>query len=1438
MAITIGELVAKLRIDYEDFTKGQRKLVRGAETATKNIEQHYEDLGIHSSRHLDLMRVKAQRNFDAIANSAERNFNDIVRAHKAMMAQLATIDKMQYGPKSAGTAQLQQAYKTLGVRPATEIEAQKRQLQEAYKMAAGTAGYDTAEILRLEQVKNAGIAKLDQELRAQQIASQKQVAAATQAATKDMADAYKTLGLHSAAEFDAMRQKILDANKAVVADAKGNQTAIVKANEATAAKLAKVDEMQFGKQVSLQEQMAAVAQKKAADIAKAYKTLGMRSAEEFNAMRKNAISAYDTIAQHAMHQAQTGAISAKQATQTILEAEKQKNAQIAQMDEMQYGKRISASERMAQQMATNFQTLGIRSSVAIEEERQRIEKAYNDIARNANSTKDEILRAEKSKTAAMKRLHAEQWGSQNDLFSRIKSGAAMVLGHAVTQFTLMAMAVHAILSSIVRGITAMFRTSFQAMADYEIAVASLAAMVVTFTEKPAGKTQAEYWQDAVRYAEGMIPVLENIAAKTLMTGEQVTALANAFARVGVFLDPGNAPQMEAFTVLANALPILTRGQEIMKQINTEIRALTQGTNMATSMLLTTLHALDPMVKKHIIQWREQNTVLENIGRMLSGFIPASELLANQWQAIKNALTTIWKQTLRGGMLGTYKEIIAATKELTEWVRQHREQISQGLAVAWAAMLKTVQLVVEVFKPFVHLASLHLTQLVEMGKLYVYIITLLKQGVQVMGHLMIAVVNIYRTMIEISKLLMYTATGQWGKLKEQLGRIANAAKGVGSEAKKAFDAATPSAWVGAVKEASDATKTLEMDVAKAYQEIGKGALGVRDALMQAAGAFEFALPSDVDYQILGAKNTFEKAQKELEGIITSSTANLKALETAWASGSRDAMQAVLSSMYDEVTWAESEIEEALKNAMEAQGELLANAMKDREGLYLAFSKKMKDLHSKSLFGQAASILGYISPADLKAQEEQIRWAYDYIVKSVEAQLKEARAKLLELESEYRIQALNVLSSNIGQTDAALDELAATIEILSVEIEEAHQQAKKAQKARNTALDKLYGRDKKGGGGKSEAEKAREEWERTAAVLSKDIRYFGLDNTERDLMEIADRVKELQAMPKADFNLIKEWKSVKTTEVWIKEAEANKDILDPHIQKREGMIEADKRAYEILADMAEEARWKEIEGLADTGKAYEEFRKATTQEEKERIHEMILLSGAWQDGLRLGLHDFAQYAGEVGWQVYDTVDMAFRNMADAVAEFAVSGKADFNDLANSIIKDLIRIYYQAAVLKPLAESMEKSNWLGAAIDALGGMLSFGGGSSAPSIDVGFQTGAPALFGPMAKGGTIPSSNLTNTILTKPTLIPFAAGGVLAGEAGEEAVMPLTRVNGRLGVEATGLGGTGELKVELINRTGQNMKMSQGQQRMDGKQLIVPIFLDALESNYMGLREVLGG
>lgn len=83
--------------------------------------------------------------------------------------------------------------------------------------------------------------------------------------------------------------------------------------------------------------------------------------------------------------------------------------------------------------------------------------------------------------------------------------------------------------------------------------------------------------------------------------------------------------------------------------------------------------------------------------------------------------------------------------------------------------------------------------------------------------------------------------------------------------------------------------------------------------------------------------------------------------------------------------------------------------------------------------------------------------------------------------------------------------------------------------------------------------------------------------------------------------------------------------------------------------------------------------------------------------------------------------------------------------------------------------------------GGFLSsllglFGGGSSS-GFDLG--AGATAFTGsqPFANGGTF-----SNSIVSRPTLFPFANGTGLMGEAGPEAIMPLRRDgSGRLGVSA---------------------------------------------------------
>lgn len=78
-------------------------------------------------------------------------------------------------------------------------------------------------------------------------------------------------------------------------------------------------------------------------------------------------------------------------------------------------------------------------------------------------------------------------------------------------------------------------------------------------------------------------------------------------------------------------------------------------------------------------------------------------------------------------------------------------------------------------------------------------------------------------------------------------------------------------------------------------------------------------------------------------------------------------------------------------------------------------------------------------------------------------------------------------------------------------------------------------------------------------------------------------------------------------------------------------------------------------------------------------------------------------------------------------------------------------------------------------------FGGGGKASGGD-------PWAGMRLAKGGVLPNvSGYSNQVVTSPTMFAFASGTGLMGEAGPEAVMPLTRMNnGDLGVSFSGMSG----------------------------------------------------
>jgi lambda family phage tail tape measure protein len=140
----------------------------------------------------------------------------------------------------------------------------------------------------------------------------------------------------------------------------------------------------------------------------------------------------------------------------------------------------------------------------------------------------------------------------------------------------------------------------------------------------------------------------------------------------------------------------------------------------------------------------------------------------------------------------------------------------------------------------------------------------------------------------------------------------------------------------------------------------------------------------------------------------------------------------------------------------------------------------------------------------------------------------------------------------------------------------------------------------------------------------------------------------------------------------------------------------------------------------------------------------------------MEEYKKSLADFGGQAAGVVINAFQGMEDALTTFVTTGKANFRDLANSIIADITRIAIRQAIIKPLVGALFPD-----VKNANGNVFAANG------------------IVPFAKGG----------IVDRPMVFPFARGGIgLMGEAGPEAIMPLKRgPGGRLGVEASG-GGQG--------------------------------------------------
>ena len=213
--------------------------------------------------------------------------------------------------------------------------------------------------------------------------------------------------------------------------------------------------------------------------------------------------------------------------------------------------------------------------------------------------------------------------------------------------------------------------------------------------------------------------------------------------------------------------------------------------------------------------------------------------------------------------------------------------------------------------------------------------------------------------------------------------------------------------------------------------------------------------------------------------------------------------------------------------------------------------------------------------------------------------------------------------------------------------------------------------------------------------------------------------------------------------------------------------------------------------------------TATEKRESVDEMTRSIAAQSTALdatnkqKLNAIDLNEKLGSKMTGFSKIVEGSFQSMADALADFARTGKLDFKGLVDSMIVELIRFELRAQM-----SSLFKG------VGGLQGMMNmFTGGVGSITADPSRLVdlvGGSVMGNSLAKGGAYDTGlrtfaqggMFTNSVVNQPTLFKFAQGTGLMGEAGPEAIMPLKRdSNGNLGVRGPGNSG-GNVDVVVNN------------------------------------------
>lgn len=298
--------------------------------------------------------------------------------------------------------------------------------------------------------------------------------------------------------------------------------------------------------------------------------------------------------------------------------------------------------------------------------------------------------------------------------------------------------------------------------------------------------------------------------------------------------------------------------------------------------------------------------------------------------------------------------------------------------------------------------------------------------------------------------------------------------------------------------------------------------------------------------------------------------------------------------------------------------------------------------------------------------------------------------------------------------------------------------------------------------------------------------------------------------------------KWTEAQIKAIRESSEELAKWNQKADETVRKQREQAEALKDLTDAARkyrdetaqMTETAGLSDRQRSrFDEtqqinrvFDKAGGKDNSQAVaaqksaldaldvkYKAIAASEAdWLSGASRGYSNWLEEVGNVSSTVSDgvktTMDSAFSN----VTSMLEGNKVSWKSWGISVLQIIEKVALQMAVVSAMGGGSSSSSGIFGSL--IGGVASYFGGSGASGAasSSAFSSGSYNSLSLNAKGGVYDSpslSSFSNGVYSSPTMFAFAKGAGVFGEAGPEAIMPLTRAaDGSLGVRALGAGASG--------------------------------------------------